>query len=130
MVPSFGIGQDAVHAEHVFVLDVRCRAVVGFQAVESAVEVSHPETALAVRGQRGNIAIAQGRRTGMQNRLPGEAMSTFAIKAAAGYRKNGVIHPEQLVDFRQLRCVRRGRIGPATSFERNGNDTLIFGAHK
>ena len=38
--------------------------------------------------------------------------------------------PNNWLDFRQLRCVRRARIGPASSFQRNGNYALIFGAHK
>ncbi len=45
----FGIGQDAVHAEHVLVFDVSRGPVIGLQPVEAAVEISDPETAVAVR---------------------------------------------------------------------------------
>ena len=113
-----------------FVFDVSRRPMIGFQAIESAVEVPYPEAALAVRGQRRNIAVAQQSRTRMQHRLPSEAMSSHAIETTAGKRENTIVHPKQLMDFCHLGCGSRGRVRTMSSLERNGDDALIFRANK
>ena len=79
MVPSFGLGRMRFTQNTCSFSIVRGGPVIGLQSVEAAVEVADPETAFAVRGQRGNVAIAQYRCARTQDWLPAEAMGSHAI---------------------------------------------------
>src|SRR5262249_3164811 len=56
--------------EDVIVFDVLRASRSGWQDVQAAIEVADPEAALAVDGERGNIAIRDGRLAGHEHLLP------------------------------------------------------------
>src|SRR5208282_5036975 len=100
--------------EDVFIFDMRfadmgLAGVVGRKYVKAAVEIADPETAIRIRCQRGNIAVAEDGGTGPQYRFPSESMRIHAIESIAGDSEHRVARSEELAHFGQFRTFFRIR---------------------
>src|SRR5258708_2688335 len=57
--PAGCVGQDAIHAEYVFIFYMYCRLQMRLKQIEPAIEVSNPKTIGAVERQRGDVAVGE-----------------------------------------------------------------------